>query len=365
MLLRREPERAAAFGGLDFLTRIKYNISDILVLNFLEDQNLFPKQTLSLFFIYGGKIMQLKEQTAILTIAKYRNITKAAKELYVTQPALSMFLNNVEQQLGTKLFDRQGKPMKLTPAGALYVKKAEQMMRIKAEFDLELSKILSTHGISITIGIQPIRVPHLEPPLRSVLQERFPNMHLKITEGICGDLSQIMQEDRIDFILSNSTLYTKQKYSFAEQKVRRDHLLLAVSKEHPVAQKYRGIAPKPPVDVRMFKDDVFLLNEPNTSIRLYTDSLFQILQWRPSRWKEYPRTELNIAFTAQGRGVAFLLSSYTNYMRSRALDYFPIAGSDRLCCDIVLQYKDGRFPPDFVTAIRDCSMEALKIAAQS
>lgn len=308
--------------------------------------------------------MQLKEQTAILTIAKYRNITKAAKELYVTQPALSMFLNNIEQQLGTKLFDRQEKPMKLTPAGELYVKKAEQMLRIKAEFDLELSKILSTHETNISIGMQPIRVPHLEPPLRAVLQERFPNIHLNITEGNCGDLNRIMQEDKLDFILSNSVPYTEQKYAFAEQRVRRDHLLLAVSKEHPVAQKYRNTVPKPPVDVSMFQDDVFLLNEPNTSTRLYADSLFHMLQWRPSRWKEYPRTELNIAFTAQGRGVAFLLSSYMNYMRYRAVDYFPIAGSERLCCDIVLRYKEGRFSRDFITAIRDCSIEALKIAAQ-
>lgn len=308
--------------------------------------------------------MELKEQVTILTISKYRSITKAAKELYVTQPALSMFVNNIEQRLGTKLFDRQEKPMKLTPAGELYVKKAEQMLRIKAEFDLELGKILSTHETTITIGMQPIRVPHLVPPLRSVLQERFPNIHLNVMEGNCGDLNQIMQEDKIDFILSNSTSYTKQKYSFAEQKVCKDSLLLAVSKEHPIAQKYHSTVLKPPVDIRMFDHDVFLLNEPNTSTRLYADSLFHMLQWRPSRWKEYPRTELNIAFTAQGRGVAFLLSTYVNYMRYRAVDYFPIAGSEHLCCDIVLQYKKGRFSRDFATAIRDCAIEALKIAAQ-
>lgn len=112
--------------------------------------------------------MQLKELSVILTIAKHRSITNAAKELFVTQPALSMYLNNVETQLGTALFDRQEKPIKLTPAGELYVRKAKQIMLIKSEFDMELSTILSTHSTSITIALQTLRVPHLEPPLRTL-----------------------------------------------------------------------------------------------------------------------------------------------------------------------------------------------------
>ena len=80
--------------------------------------------------------MQLKELSVILTIAKHRSITNAAKELFVTQPALSMYLNNVETQLGTALFDRQEKPIKLTPAGELYVRKAKQIMLIGAFVEL-------------------------------------------------------------------------------------------------------------------------------------------------------------------------------------------------------------------------------------
>jgi len=55
--------------------------------------------------------MQLKELSVILTIAKHRSITNAAKELFVTQPALSMYLNNVETQLGTALLIVRKSPL--------------------------------------------------------------------------------------------------------------------------------------------------------------------------------------------------------------------------------------------------------------
>lgn len=305
--------------------------------------------------------MQLKEQTFILAIVKHRSITRAADELHVTQPALSMFLSNVEQQLGAKLFDRQEKPMKLTAVGALYVKKANQMMLIKNEFDLEFSKMMTDHAASITFGLQTLRVPHLEPPLQAALQARFPNMHLKIVDSICGDLYRCLQNDEVDFIVANDILSINNlPCHFTSRTIRPDRMVLAVPKQHLVARKYHDMNPKPPVDLRLFQNDLFLLNEANSFTRHFADDMFEHLKWTPPRAETHPRTELNVSFAAQGHGVAFILESYLTYMRNRALDYFPIANSEFIRCDIMLQYKAERFSPDFVDAIQGCVMQAAK-----
>ena len=53
--------------------------------------------------------MNLKEQTYVCVLAECGNITKAADRLYISQPALSIYINNLEKSLGTKLFERAGK----------------------------------------------------------------------------------------------------------------------------------------------------------------------------------------------------------------------------------------------------------------
>lgn len=58
--------------------------------------------------------MNLKEQEYVCVLAECGNITKAAEKLYISQPALSIYISNLEKTLGVKLFDRSGKRFTLT-----------------------------------------------------------------------------------------------------------------------------------------------------------------------------------------------------------------------------------------------------------
>lgn len=79
--------------------------------------------------------MTLKEQWYVCTLARCQTITRAAEELYITQPALSTYISNLEKYLGVKLFERTGKRFILTSMGEEYVKRAEVMLKLKDEFD--------------------------------------------------------------------------------------------------------------------------------------------------------------------------------------------------------------------------------------
>lgn len=302
--------------------------------------------------------MRLKEITVVLAIAKYRSITKAAKELFISQPALSMYLNSLETQLGAPLFDRQEKPLKLTSVGELYIRKAMQIMLIKSEFDMELSQILSTHPTSITIALQALRVPHFEPPLRAALHEKFPQMQLTIEDGICVNLIQLLAADKTDFLIINNSPLLANCSEFAIMPVLSDELLLTVSKKHPLAKKYARVSPKPPVDLRLFEKDTFLLNEPGSAVRYMVEAIVEMQGLTHIQSETHPRTELNVAFSSQGRGVAFLFSSYRPYMRHRAIDYFPVLHSEEICCDLVLVYKKDRFSSEFASQIQAAAIEA-------
>ena len=105
--------------------------------------------------------MNLKEQEYICTVARCGTITKAAKQLFISQPALSAYISNVEKSLGVELFTHEGKQMRLTYAGELYVEKAEQMLAMRQEYLQEVQDVL--HGLRGRVwGAQrrrPARVP--------------------------------------------------------------------------------------------------------------------------------------------------------------------------------------------------------------
>ena len=68
-----------------------------------------------------------KDMQYILTIANYGNLTKAADALFLSQPALSIHLKQLENSLGLQLFDRMGRKMILTYAGEEFVKSAREI----------------------------------------------------------------------------------------------------------------------------------------------------------------------------------------------------------------------------------------------
>ena len=84
--------------------------------------------------------MNLKEQLYVCTLAKCGTISKAAEELYISPPALSVYLSNLEKYLGVRLFERTGKSLVLTSMGREYVERAEKMLKMKEEFELLLEQ---------------------------------------------------------------------------------------------------------------------------------------------------------------------------------------------------------------------------------
>ncbi|UUZ89894.1 LysR family transcriptional regulator [Paenibacillus sp. P25] len=73
--------------------------------------------------------MDLRNLTYILEVAKQQNITKAAEILHLSQPTLSKLVKNMEDELGVTLFDRTGKHVKLTDAGAAAIKQIHPILQ--------------------------------------------------------------------------------------------------------------------------------------------------------------------------------------------------------------------------------------------
>ena len=75
----------------------------------------------------------------ILAIAKFKSVSKAAENLFISQPALSAIVKKEEKRLGVELFDRQYKPLQLTNAGTIYVNAAKKIKDIEEKMLYDLN----------------------------------------------------------------------------------------------------------------------------------------------------------------------------------------------------------------------------------
>ena len=101
--------------------------------------------------------MEVKEQRYVCTLAETGNLTKAADQLFISQPALSIYISNLEKRLGTPLFERRGKRFVLTQAGERYVWHARKILEEASAFDSEFTNLISDQSGRLRLGIPVAR----------------------------------------------------------------------------------------------------------------------------------------------------------------------------------------------------------------
>lgn len=108
--------------------------------------------------------MDFRELQYVVTVADCRNVTQAAKQLYISQPSLSYALGQIEKEMGVKLFDRSQQPLALTDAGRIYVKTAREILQKRTELKDRLADLKDGRGARISLGIPAERAGFMLPP---------------------------------------------------------------------------------------------------------------------------------------------------------------------------------------------------------
>ncbi|MEM1330894.1 MAG: LysR substrate-binding domain-containing protein [Planctomycetota bacterium] len=127
--------------------------------------------------------MELTTLRQFIAIADAGHITRAAESLGVTQPALSAMLKKLEEELGSPLFDRTGRGVSLTSAGAAFLEHAEAAVR---RADDAVRAVLELSGLErgvISIGGGATATAHLLPPVVRRVREAHPGLRLVMREA--------------------------------------------------------------------------------------------------------------------------------------------------------------------------------------
>jgi DNA-binding transcriptional LysR family regulator len=148
----------------------------------------------------GG--MDLRQLTALVTVAEVGSVTKAAQLLHLVQPAVTRQIRTLEEEVGAPLFDRTRQGMTLTPAGELLVERARRALH---ELELARTEIRSSGRGELTgivrVGLLESTLDVLAEPLATAVARRHPGIELRVLTAYSGYLRDWLDSGDIDMSL--------------------------------------------------------------------------------------------------------------------------------------------------------------------
>ena len=119
----------------------------------------------------------------IYEVYKESNFTKAAKKLFISQPALSSAVSKYEKSLGFRIFDRSKNPLKVTAAGRILIESIENIINIEALVKQQISLMNRAHKNEIVIGAATSVAYYLIPKICAIFHKENPSVSIKIDLG--------------------------------------------------------------------------------------------------------------------------------------------------------------------------------------
>ncbi len=145
--------------------------------------------------------MTLNELRYVVAVARARNFGRAAQQCFVSQPALSVAIHKLEEELGVQLFERGKSEVSVTPAGARIVEQAQRVLeeaaRIREIAQAGRNQLVGPLRLGVIFTVGPYLLPDLIPALHGIA----PAMPLEIEENLTTSLEGALKTGRIDAAL--------------------------------------------------------------------------------------------------------------------------------------------------------------------
>ncbi|MBZ5585825.1 MAG: LysR family transcriptional regulator, partial [Acidobacteriia bacterium] len=177
--------------------------------------------------------MELYSLQVFLTVATEKSFSRAAERLLRTQPAISLALQRLEQEIGEKLIDRSGKDLLLTDAGRAVLEYARRFQSLEQEMDNALAELRDNSAGRLTIGANESTSLYL---LRHI--ERYRELYPKIKVQVRRSLSSKIPNELLDGNLELGVIsYDPGDERLKSKVIYTDALAFVVSPRHRLAHR--------------------------------------------------------------------------------------------------------------------------------
>lgn len=306
-----------------------------------------------LLFSGGAERVNLYHLRVFMTVAEHEHITRASEELYLSQPAVTKIVQNLEQEVGQKLVERQGRRIALTYAGQVLRTYARRMFALEREMEEALAALSDIETGEVTLAANPITGIYLLPSIVASFRARYPCVKINLEILKSREIIDSTVEWHLDFGLVEvdpSELPLGLEY----ETVAYDELILVVSPRHPWSE----VSLLKPEELR---DGVLILREPGSGIRESIEHAFSHQGFSMSALLTVPDSEVIKQMAIKGVGATIVSAmSVRRELESGELLRIPIGGLEMRPQLSMIWREDKQFSPA-AQAFRDLLRREIRL----
>lgn len=141
------------------------------------------------------------------SVATNLSFTKASQELFISQPAISKHIRELEQQYKTPLFERKSNKIRLTRAGELLFSHTQSLLAAYRQLEFEMNLLTGHFTCELRLGASTTIAQYVLPPLLAQFIRTFPDIHLTLISGNSNEIEKMLTEGKIDLGLVEGCTY--------------------------------------------------------------------------------------------------------------------------------------------------------------
>lgn len=240
--------------------------------------------------------MEFSWINTFLVAANTGNFRRTAEFLYISQPSVTVHIQNLEKELGVQLFEREGRKMKLTEEGRRYIPHAEKLMEIYQKGVEDLQSFSQGYTSKLSLAISPLIADTILPFVLKKYMTIHPHVEISVKVLESLDIEKAVQNDEIDIGLSclqstNPELYCEVLY--------KDEVKLIAQHDGLDAES------APPLDEEEVLMKNYLLTDNHP---VYWETLSREVKYNFPSVKMMKVSQIHITkrFIIEGLGVSFL-----------------------------------------------------------
>ena len=276
----------------------------------------------------------------VYEVYKERSFTKAAQNLYISQPSLSARIKKIEEIIGEPLFDRSTTPLQLTEVGKVYIEAAEEITQIEQRVENYINDLAGLKTGNLAVGASTLFAAYVVPSLITQFNQKFPEVHIQLIEGNTAELEEMLGSNALDFVIDNyhydSILYNKELYC-------EENILLAVPKHFAVNEElgmyqlsYKNIKNKnylnqkyPAVPLGRFADLPFIMLTQGNDTRTRGDRLCRNVGFKPNIVLEFNQQSTAYMASSTQLGATFISDILVSQLPTfENLVYYKLDGEE-------------------------------------
>jgi DNA-binding transcriptional LysR family regulator len=180
--------------------------------------------------------MELRHLRYFVAVAEEQNVSRAASRLYVSQPALSRQIKDLENELGFQLLERSAKSVRLTEAGRVFLSEAKAVLQ-RAEDAVKAARSIALGGTGeLHLGYAPSLSARILPPILRAFQAELPKVHVKLHDFSTAEMLAGLREGHLQLAFM-VRLTPAQLRGLHFEVLARDPLFVAVAPKHALAER--------------------------------------------------------------------------------------------------------------------------------